>query len=298
MNILRNSIITSIFTVAVFSGSCVFATNPFKGGDVIWKAGNNQFFKYANQDKSNSGENDHPVELTAKGLTTVLGSLKFREQESPVKEQKLQPLFSAKQAKLMGQYLAIGLENAKPEQDVIFALEKSNRRLLGLKSDQLFVAGRAFYQDAKLNIIVGDYDRPRDAGYEAAYDPTNVGIVRYHFDYGSRAKISSNFSKTIVKVDGVKHKKIDNAQRENWLVIDVQAAFAANTRNARNRQLEETARKREEIREILDNDAVPSVKSLTPSLEDRFTTLQQLKDKGLITDEEYAEKRKQLLNEL
>lgn len=33
----------------------------------------------------------------------------------------------------------------------------------------------------------------------------------------------------------------------------------------------------------------------TRSLEERFTTLKRLKDKGLITDEEYAQKRKPLL---
>ncbi len=298
MNILRNQIVALIFCFAVFSVGSVYANSLFKGGDVIWNAGNNVFFKYANQDKTIFGKNDHPVEVTAQDISTVLGSLKIRNKELPVAEEKLQPVFSAKQTKLLGDYLAIGLKNAKPDQDVIFAMEKSKRRLLGLQSDRLFVAGRAFYKDDKLNVIVGDYDRPRDEGYEAAYDPTNVGIVRYHFDYGSREKISSNFSKTIVKVDGVKHKKVDNTQRDNWLVIDVQAAFAANARNAKNRQQEATARKREEIREILDSEAAPSVKRSTPSLEDRFTTLQQLKDKGLITDEEYAEKRKQLLIEL
>ena len=298
MNILRNQIVTLIVSVAVFSASSIFASNLFKDGDVIWKAGNNVFFKYADQNKNDLGANDHPVELAAKQISTVLGLLKLRDKELAVTQENLQPAFTVQQTKLLSRYLASGLKNAKPAQDIIFALEKSNRRLLGLKSDRLLVAGRAFYRDGKLNIIVGDYDRPRDESYEAAYDPTNVGIVRYHFDHGSRAKSSRGFSKAFVTVDGVENKQLDDVQRENWLVIDVKQALAANARNATIRQQEETARKREEVRKILGSEEHSSVKSATPTLEERFTTLQQLKEKGLITDEEYTEKRKQLLDEL
>ncbi len=298
MNIMKKSIAALVFACLLVSACSAFADSLFKSGNVIWEAGNNIYFKYAEQDKTGFGKNDHPVKLTAAELNAVLGSLNIRDNDQRVAEEKLLPVFSAKQAKLLGQYLAIGLENAKPDQDIVFALEKSNGRLLGLKSDQLFVAGRVFYKEDKLNVIVGDYDRPRDQGYEAAYDPTNVGIVRYHFDHGSRAKSSRGFKKAIVKVDGVEHKKLEDTQRNNWLVIDVKAALAADAQNVTIRKREETAKKREEIRKILGSEVAPSATSASPTLEERFSTLQSLKDKGLITDEEYAQKRKQLLDEL
>ncbi len=68
---------------------------------------------------------------------------------------------------------------------------------------------------------------------------------------------------------------------------------------------EEQARKRQELKELLASEEVnPShpaaAVSATPtrSFEERLTTLNQLRDKGLISDEEYAMKRKQILDDL
>ena len=44
--------------------------------------------------------------------------------------------------------------------------------------------------------------------------------------------------------------------------------------------------------------AAPPAAPLTQSFEERLTTLQNLRDKDLITDEEYAMKRRQILDEL
>lgn len=290
---MKNHIVALFFIFLTLSPASVFAT-----GAVIWEAGNNVFFKYADPDKSRFGNNDHPVELNAEEISTVLGLLKIRGKDDHGSGKKPKPVFPIQQADMLGRYLAKGLENAKPDQDIVFALEKSGTRLLGLKRDRFFVAGRAFYKDHKLNVIIGDYDRPRDEGYEAAYDPTHVGIVRYNFDHGSRSKSSKGFKKAIVKVDGVENKQLEKTQRGNWLVIDVKAASEADARMTSLRKQEEMAKKREELRETLGSDETGRPKSATRSLEERFITLKRLRDKGLITDEEYAQKRKQMLNDL
>ncbi|MGI9284968.1 MAG: SHOCT domain-containing protein [Pseudomonadales bacterium] len=295
---MKNQFVALFFTLLIFSPGSVFAASIFKNGDVIWEAGNNVFFKYAGQDKASFGNNDHPVKLNAKELSAVLGLLKVQEEDHRVSEQELEPAFSVQQTNMLGRYLAQGLGNAKPNQDIIFAMEKSGSRLRGLTTDQYFVAGRAFYKDNKLNVIIGDYDRLRDEGYEAAYDPTHVGIVRYNFDHGSRSKSSNGFKKTIVKTIGVENKRLKNAQRHNWLMIDMNVALEADADKTAMREKEEKVKKRKELEEILGSEETIGSKKATPSLEERFTTLKRLKEKGLITEEEYAQKRKQLLNDL
>ena len=43
---------------------------------VLWQEGPNQYFKYANQDTSSFGENDHPVQLSQASVSTALKLLK------------------------------------------------------------------------------------------------------------------------------------------------------------------------------------------------------------------------------
>ena len=311
MNILQKQVSTLFFGLIVLFPGIMFASE-----DVIWEAGANLYFKYTDQDKSSFGKNDHPVELKAKEISAALEVLKIKEKNSGVPEEEFKPVFTTQQTDMLGEYLAKGLMNAKPDQDIIFAMQRSVKRLFPLKAKEYFVAGRAFYKENKLNIIIGDYDRLRDDGYEAAVDPTHVGIVRYNFDHGRRSKGSKGFKKSILEVGGVENKQLNKTTRADWLVIDVNVALESQVRKMSMRKEEEMARKRKELREILGSEeaahekdinqgeetkgkdeTVRSIKA-TSSLEERLTTLKRLKDKGLITDEEYAQKRKQILDEL
>ncbi len=301
MNILENKTIAVFFTFLIFSLSSVFANGSLASDDVIWQASPNVFFKYVDRGKSKFGKNDHPVELKPEEVVTILRSLKIEEKEKPASGEELVSLFSVQQAEMLGRNLAKGLRSAQPNQDIIFAMEKSVSRSFGLKPNRFFVAGRAFYKNNKLNIIMGDYDRRRDDAYEVAYDPTHVGILRYNFDHGSRSRSSKGFNRTLVTVNGVGNKQLNETRRDDWLVINVATASDTYDRMTTIHKKEETARKREELREILGSDETnrssKGTRSLD-SLEERLTTLNRLKAKGLITDEEYAEKRKQILDEL
>jgi len=311
MKMFNNKIITLYLTSLIFLPASVLAINFLEDEDVIWEAGKNVFIKYAEQDNSNFGQNDHPVELKVEEIHKALGSLKILENDRTDSDQEQQSVFTVDQIDMLSQYLAKGLTKAKPNQDINFALEKTFKKSFGLKSDRLFVAGRAFYKDQKLNIILGDYDRATDEGFEAAYDPTHVGIVRYHFDHGRRTKSSKGFRKPIITVQGVENKQLKETRRSDWLVIDLKLASEASDLRASMLKTEEQARKREELKELLGSEeaspiqpaaavpaTVPAIVPATRSFEERLTTLNQLRDKGLISDEEYAIKRKQILEDL
>lgn len=297
MKSLKNHIIAFIFLSPVIYHSPVLALDFFKNKEVIWQTSANEFIKYSDQDTSSFGKNDHPVVLDANEISTILGLIKYQDQDIESGATVIKPLFSAQQVARLGETIAKGLQNAQPDQDIIFAMEKSIDRFIGLKPDRLFISGRVFYTDNKLNMIIGDYDLPRNDAYEAAYDPTHTGIVRYHFAFGKRSKASA-FNKPLIHLEGIESKQLNNTQRSDWLVIDMPATTQAYEKRTTVRQQEERAKKRKELIKVLGGEQPASTRKKSRSLEERLTELKQLRNKDLITDEDYAEKRKQLLNEL
>lgn len=308
-----NIIVLLLFALTVFPGS-VFAIDIFKDEDVIWRKDRNVFIKYAEQGNSDFGENDHPAELNPDEISKALASLQFSKKGSGNvdSEQVSVSVFTDEQIDLLSQNLAKGLKKAESNQDIVFALEKSQSKVFGLIKSQFFVAGRAFYKDGNLNLIIGDYDRIRDKDFEAAYDPTQVGIWSYEFDFGKRSESSIDkshgFKEHIAKVRGIESKQTKGVRRNDWLVIDLKVASEAAVLKAKTQKHEELERKREELKEILDSEDISQPASspapatapstATRSAEERLRTLNDLKKKGLITDEEYATKRKQILEEL
>ena len=284
--------------------SSAFAMGAFKDDDIIWQAGANEIIKYIDQDTPSPGKNDHPVVLQEKQINIILQSIKFPQQEDdPVKEKEFKSVFTDQQANLLGRYLEQGLKEAKPDQDITFVLEKSIKRSSILKPARYFVAGRVFYKDNQLNIIIGDYDRLRNEAFEAVNDPTGTGHIHYSFDYGERSK-PSRFKKSIVSINGIEYKQLNSIRRDDWLVIDVNVASKAIEHMAKIQKMDEMANKRKELMEVLGSediihiDAINSPEKATHSLEDRLTELKHLRNKDLITDEEYAQKRKQILDDL
>ena len=215
----------------------------------------------------------------------------------------------------LGQQLSKGLRNAKPNQDILFALEKRKDRLFGLKTNILYVAGRAFYKEGRLNIIIGDYDRPRLEGYEKAYDPTEVGIVGYSFLHGSRNS-AQKFDENTIKIAGVENKVIKKRLRKDWFLIDVNQASQTylaikqqkeNPTSARDKQFEiEAAKLAKERREMrlemarlrkeMKEGGSSSSSALT--VEERLENLDKLYNKGLISEDEFKAKREEILNDL
>ena len=102
MNSLKNRVITLFFTFLVFSPAPVFAVGFSANKNVIWQESRNEYFKYADQDKSSSGKNDHPVELEANQINTVLESIKIQGQNRPDEEEDLKSVFTAQQANMLG----------------------------------------------------------------------------------------------------------------------------------------------------------------------------------------------------
>lgn len=286
--------------------------------ELLWKSGPVQYIGYAEQDTARQGANDHPAELDPRQIAAALEALQFRSEDFFATDDELEPVFSLAQARRLAEQLARGLKRAEPDQDIIFALEKNVTKLLVL-TDQVIVSGRAFFKDGKLNIIIGDYDKYRNDELERVYDSSGQ-VVPYFFNHGSRTDSSGNVKGNLANIPGIDNKVVNNNPRQDWFVIDVRQAATAVAEQRREaeqgggpdsaatRQMRlEAARMKKEQRELKLEMARmrEQMKSMNGSgsadgktVEERMATLDKLRDEGLISEEEYAAKREEILGDI
>lgn len=298
MKTLNRLFLLTFLTLSFVSTS--FAQNKTSQTE-IWKQDDNIYIKLAPTESSARNKNAHPVELETSTLLLALESIYIKKSR-----RNYLPLFSEAQQITLATYLATGLKQAKNNQDVVFVLEKEKVLLGGLKRDKVFVSGRAFYSEGQLNIIIGEYDKGRNRAYEMAYDPTNQGLITYDFDYGSRNKKSN------VKYGPVEFSSdsIHFAQngRDDWIAFDIDSLTTEEAQLAEQPKFQPQpsidrpsnlpARQTQPPSPRAQPVQTPPKISEDSDLISRFVTLEELKKKGLISDEEYEKKRKELLSEL
>lgn len=312
-----NQINTILFTSLLFL-SCPASADALFGKDndkdVIWKSGLNLYFKYMEQDESRFGKNDHPVDLDAKVISTALESLKILDEKLFSSDAVVIQIFPPHQLKLLGENLSKGLKNAKPEQDIIFVMERGSRQLLLLTEKEL-VAGRAFYKEGKLNIIIGDYNLVRNKAFESVYDPSGQGNIPYTLNHGYRSESATGFDEKIINVAGVENKIADKKLRLNWFVIDVKAAADAviAEKNAKGKssqgvndeairqEADRLARERRQLRlemAKMRKEMQEGTNKEQLTIEERLARLEELREQKLVTEAEYEQKRKEILDDI
>jgi hypothetical protein len=310
--------VSLLFVSLLFFTHICFAIDFFGDdeADVIWKIDLNQYIKYAEQDTTKFGKNDHPVDLNENDIVYALKALDYQEQSLLSFSEQTRTVFTSLQLKVLSQSISKGLKNAKPNQDIIFVLEKSENKLLGLK-EKSFSAGRVFYKDGKLNLIMGDYEYFRSEAFEKAYDPGGQSAVPYSFNFGKRTRQSKAFEDIVFSATGVEINQVNGNRRPDWLMIDLSVAAkayiaeenkrknpvsksdklleaeAAKLAKQRREMRAEMARLRKEVQNNTTQEAV-TVKSI----EERMAMLDQLLEKKLITQEEYDSKRKEILSDI
>jgi len=275
--------------------------------NVLWKSGKSLYIKLVDQEGDAAKPNDQPVTLDTDKVVNALKALQIHGKYT--KEEEVSPVFSIQQAQTLGENLAKGLQQARPDQDIVFALIKRHRGLLSIETVD-YVAGRAFYADGKLNIIIGDYDRPADRFKERASQSMGGGEVQYFFNNGSRGS-KSGFKKSVITGDGIS----THENRKDWFLVDVdtasshymarqkkQAAQEGNTADTEAARLE-AARLAQERREMKLEMArmrkqMEGGSAAPKTVEERLQTLEDLKKKGLISGEEYKSKREEILKDL
>ena len=172
--------------------------------EVLWQSGSNLYIKLTDQDQSKqeaTPPNQHPVQLNSSQVSSALEGIEAWSGGGFFKKKKLKTLFSLQQSRLLGQYISAGLSKARPDQDIVFVLGRSEKKYVVIQN-RGYTGGRVFYLDGKLHIIIGDYDNEGDRFKETAYKSHGVTDVKQYFKHGRRVK-PSGFKGSIVVRAGV-----------------------------------------------------------------------------------------------
>lgn len=275
----------------------------------LWSKNRNIYIKITETEYNN----DHPVNLEAEGLLPLMASLKIDGRDS----EDLSALFDQEQLQIIARLLPKAFASLGADQEIIFVMDRKKSGLAMLGSRESFVAGRMFYHNDALNIILGDIDKPRDYAYEAVYDPTRQGLVSYDFNHGERKRDQQNLKPSLT-IDEDFTLAVE-AQSPRWISINIDT-FRQQLMNIQQINNKHSDTKdfvtRDELKAIIETNTqsqkpqqdLPPAKavgetqarleSMPTSLESRFKTLNSLKEQGLITEQEYQTKRQELLSEL
>lgn len=303
--------IMSLFFISAVSAAGFFG----KDDTIIWESGINRYIKLEEQDSNKYGLNQHPITLKPDEIKNALSALKVPEETLFGESEKTLNVFTFQQINLLSKEVVKAIKIAKPNQDIVFALESSVKKLLGLK-DKRYVAGRVFYKDDKLNIIMGEHDFFRSEAFESEYDRSGQAASPYNLNHGKRTKATKIFKGVFLDIKGIDNKRF-NEIRHDWFVIDLKVASndyiaqknkrenpvtkydkqlekeAAKLAKQRREMRAEMARMRKEVQSVSSNKS-----SSAKSIEERIGTLDQLLSKKLITQDEYDAKREKILNDI
>lgn len=217
--------------------------------------------------EAGSEPNQHPATLQADALRQLLGQIRFVDRNGAQ-----QALFAAGELADLAAPLAQALGRAGPGDDVL--LLSSSRRDGGVLVAPSAVTARLFVQGGSLQFIV------RDARFEF-FDAYRGTQAAPRFAFGSRAAAGA----TTLQSAGATNPRSD------WLSIPMPlaapqtgAAPAAAPAPAPAVQAAPPAA----ARKALDAAAVDDI-------ERRLETLKRLREKGLITEDEYQQKRREIL---
>lgn len=117
----------------------------------LWDGAEYGYVRIETAEAAAQRPNDHPIAFTPQQIRTALRELQTqRHQRQP------EPLFTNQGLDDIAAPIATALARAQPDQDVTFAVTgKRGNRLLNLMGKRWVTSGRMFYQDDQLNIIFG-----------------------------------------------------------------------------------------------------------------------------------------------
>ena len=240
----------------------------------LWQS-RDQFVALERQDLPQGGTatlNDHPAEIVPDRLTSILASITVREAGSSKPEQ----LFTDQSLEMLVPHLAQGFQQAAPGEDVTFAIIGLHKSLFGFAKSPKVTTGRVFFKNGRLNVILGLVRNDVNEREDRRLSP---------YTPGSRQKASQG-EWTLLPQPGQNGFSLT---RKDWVTFsDTWQPSVAQTPVA------EQKTPAMQTAPVQPEKPVADIRS--PA--DRLTTLNELKNKGLISEEEYRVKRLEILNGL
>ena len=262
----------------------------------IWKSVD-EFVVLAPQDVLTGNavpRNDQPVVIEPANLVAALAKLRVQEGSAP----EAVPLFGNDAARRLATPLSTALSRAAADQDILFAVETLQKAAI-FGSKPVSVAGRAFYQNQRLHLIIGELHvstvSPEYKNYPIGYPkpdrrlhPHQTGERSREAHYDPAAHFETGDDVSLFVQDG--------KLRPDWLVLNVGALASPDQRAAATATSAPTGTSQDPIPASA-GAARPST-SAAPSIEERLRRLKHLREQDLITEEEYNRKRGEIIDQL
>ncbi|RNC68484.1 MAG: SHOCT domain-containing protein [Desulfuromonadales bacterium] len=285
-----SSVAGRLLAMVVFMAGCLAGCASMKSGAddtaagrIVWKV-REQYVEVVPRERgadTASVANDHPASVTPAEIRRLLASVALSQPGNGTPA----PLFSDTELKVLEDAGVKGLLQAGPDEDVVFAVFGYYSTLHGFLKETKVTTGRMFYQDGRLNLILGVVQREVMDNEDRRLNP---------FVPGSRLKQSAIAGRITAAAGGVPF----TSKRPDWLVFTPYSSAPP---------VVEVVQPRPEPAAPVVVPAAPPLE--TPkrverpaaqpkSLEERLILLNDLKQKGLITDDEYRAKRLRILDEL
>lgn len=272
------SAVSGLLVVLIFS-SASNASDSRK----LWQS-RDQFVALERQD-SPGGANSHPVVISPERLSAILASIELQSPDSKKPEQ----LITSQSLEVLVPEMVEGFKKAAPGEDVTFAVIGLHKSLFGLAKSPRVTTGRAFYKDGRLNVIFGFAQKEFNEREDRRLSP---------FTPGSRLKAAED-DWALLPQSGQKGFEL---LRKDWVTFS--DAWQAAVVQA---PVPEKIAPPPQTPPVAERNVPPPApapvqparqQSETRKPAERLTTLNELKDKGLISEEEYRAKRAEILNGL
>jgi len=254
--------------LAVFlaaSSACAFSLSKT---EVIFKEGRDTWVKIKRGNKK-LRPFDHPCEWSEEEIKQAFSTVRYTRTSSMAKllkkDEKNFELFTEEEIDKLAGYIVEAFSRADSDGWVDFSISIFRGQLI--IGSHYVTDGVMFVKDGKLNIAFRNINQKKAPDEELnTYDPTK----------GFRAMVE------LVKMPG------QELREENWVVMDA-------------RDLPQPVKTvTDDDEKIKDGENGEKQKTVQPekTVKERLTELQELYDNGLITEEEYNKKRKEILEDL
>jgi hypothetical protein len=264
----RNTLV--LISAVVFSACAGWGTQESRHPGDVFRSGDN--YVRLVPVEAGAPTNSHPFVTSPRELRRLLAGINVVGADTIRKA----PVFSKEQLDMIVPPLTTALSKAGPYQDVTFAVT-AYPGLFGKYSPKSVTTGRLFVSAGAMNLIFGlMQERFGGSDYEFETPKTTPGIRARRIDLAPWSIDASNAEV--------------HEQRGDWLVFKqsvIPAAAIAPTRPSP----ETGARPGGET-------TSPAIDAKAQEIENRLRLLDRLKEKGAITEQEYRERRRAILEQL
>jgi hypothetical protein len=305
-----------LVTNATFRLACLIlllapVLSPPSVARVIWE--DRESFVRLDDAGRDAMPNEHPADFSVDEVTAMLGAL----QVVPRKAKQSVPLFTVEELQILGPHIVTALAQASPSQDVRFRSRGAHSESVFLGRKLLVSEGVLFVSDGRLNVIFNRLQE--EARKRNVYGQRDEDF--YSADEPSRQREAKLSRATLLSSPGVEQKLDGGAVRQDWVLIDPDASGYAASEPAPSAAPATAATGAPATGDAAPAAAAaagaaaagvaasgatdPGAATSAPAsggdyvpLEERLRRLKALRDEGLITEDAYLEKMRELLLEL